>query len=137
MLTGTIVTSLGTLASRVLGLVRDMVTASLFGLTAGGVMDALVVAFRIPNLFRALFGEGALTASYLPVFAEELERDRRSACRLFIATSLWLACVLVAITVVGEVLIGVWAWLAGRRSTRCCCWRDYRRRCCRIWCWCA
>ena len=77
LLTATIVTSSGTLASRVLGLIRDMVTAALFGLAAGGVMDALVVAFRIPNLFRGLFGEGALTASYMPVFAQSLERDRR------------------------------------------------------------
>ena len=39
-------------------------------------MDAIVVAFRVPNLFRALFGEGALTASYLPVFARLLRDDR-------------------------------------------------------------
>jgi putative peptidoglycan lipid II flippase len=112
LLTGTAITSAGTLASRVLGLVRDMVTASLFGLTAGGVLDALVVAFRIPNLFRALFGEGALTASYLPVFSKSLEDDRPQAWQVFRATSLWLAGILLAITAVGEAGIGVWAWLA-------------------------
>src|SRR5262249_11982879 len=94
LLTGTLVTSAGTLVSRVLGLVRDMVTAGLFGLAAGGVLDALVVAFRIPNLFRALFGEGALTASYLPVFATALQRDRPSAWSLFRAVNRWLAAVL-------------------------------------------
>ena len=56
---GLTVTSLGTLASRVLGLVRDMATVALLGMSDGGVMDAFVVAFRIPNLFRRLFGEGA------------------------------------------------------------------------------
>ncbi|HEY2827181.1 MAG TPA: lipid II flippase MurJ, partial [Pirellulales bacterium] len=70
LLSGTVITSAGTLTSRVLGLVRDTATAALFGLAAGGVLDALLMAFRIPNLFRALFGEGALTASYLPVFTE-------------------------------------------------------------------
>ncbi|HEY2759138.1 MAG TPA: lipid II flippase MurJ, partial [Pirellulales bacterium] len=68
LLGGAAVTSLGTLLSRILGLVRDSTTAALFGLATGGVLDALTIAFRIPNLFRALFGEGALTASYMPVF---------------------------------------------------------------------
>ena len=47
---GLTVTSLGTLASRVLGLVRDMATVALLGMSDGGVMDAFVVAFRIPQL---------------------------------------------------------------------------------------
>ena len=50
------VTGLGTLVGRVLGMMRDMATASLLGLSGGGVMDALVIAFRIPNLFRRLLG---------------------------------------------------------------------------------
>ncbi len=69
-------TALGTLASRLLGFVRDVATAGLLGLGETAVMDAFVIAFRIPNLFRRLFGEGALTACYLPVLAEQLERDR-------------------------------------------------------------
>ena len=73
-------TSLGTLASRVLGLVRDMATAALLGLGEGGVMDAFVVAFRVPNLLRRIFGEGALATSFLPVFTAELAA--RSAPRL-------------------------------------------------------
>jgi putative peptidoglycan lipid II flippase len=111
LLSGTIITSAGTLASRILGLVRDIATAALFGLATGGVLDALVMAFRIPNLFRALFGEGALTASYLPVFTEALHEDRRGGWRLFRATTLWLAGVLVVVSVVGEVGIAIWAWL--------------------------
>ena len=56
-----------------------MATVSLLGLSGDGVMDAFVLAFRIPNLFRRLFGEGALAAAYLPVLTEELERDRPRA----------------------------------------------------------
>ena len=44
--------------------------------------DAFLFAFRIPNLFRQLFGEGALTASYLPVLTVQLEKDSRSARQL-------------------------------------------------------
>ena len=69
LISGSRVTALGTLASRVLGMLRDAATAALFGLSGGGVMDAFVLAFRIPNLFRRLFGEGVLAASYLPVFS--------------------------------------------------------------------
>lgn len=59
-----------TLASRVLGLVRDQVLASLFG--AGNDMDAFVVAFRLPNLVRDLFAEGAMSAAFVPTFTREL-----------------------------------------------------------------
>ncbi len=52
--------------SRVLGLLRDTLTAGLFGTSA--VMSDFVVAFRLPNLFRALFGEGALSSAFVPVF---------------------------------------------------------------------
>jgi putative peptidoglycan lipid II flippase len=112
LFSGTAITSAGTLVSRVLGLVRDTATAALFGLAAGGVLDALVVAFRIPNLFRALFGEGALTASYLPVFSDAWERDRSAAWRIFRSVNSWLAKALFGITVAAEAGIGIWVWLA-------------------------
>ena len=79
-------------SSRVLGMVRDISMAALFGGTA--VMDAFVIANRIPNLFRELFGEGALTAGYLPVLAACLERDRRSAWQLASTMLVWLAATL-------------------------------------------
>ncbi len=60
-----------TLLSRVLGLARDAVCAAFFG--AGMVWDAFSFAFRIPNLFRRLFGEGALSAAFVPIFSEHLE----------------------------------------------------------------
>src|SRR5262245_3325405 len=57
-----------TLASRILGFVRDMIVALTFG--AGAVTDAFVVAFRIPNMLRRLLGEGALSTAVVPVFAD-------------------------------------------------------------------
>ena len=57
-----------TLASRVLGFVRDIVMARAFG--AGPVTDAFFVAFRIPNLLRRLLAEGALSTAIIPVFTE-------------------------------------------------------------------
>src|SRR5437762_10646756 len=59
-----------TLASRLLGLVRETVLAAVFG--AGSDMDAFVVAFRIPNLARALFAEGAMSAAFVPTFTKHL-----------------------------------------------------------------
>lgn len=61
-----------TLLSRILGLVRDILTARLFG--TGLAASAFVVAFTIPNLFRKLLGEGALTGAFVPVFTEYLEK---------------------------------------------------------------
>jgi putative peptidoglycan lipid II flippase len=58
------------MTSRVLGVVRDQVLASLFG--AGDAMDAYLVAFRIPSMMRDLFSEGALSAAFVPTFMQEL-----------------------------------------------------------------
>jgi putative peptidoglycan lipid II flippase len=74
-------TGAATLVSRVLGLVRDQVVAALFG--AGDEMDAFVVAFRIPNLVRDLFAEGAMSAAFVPTFTAHLtRRGRADAWRL-------------------------------------------------------
>ena len=110
LFSGVTSTSLGTLASRVLGVVRESAAAGLLGLSKDGIMDAYVVAFRIPNLFRRLFGEGAMTASYLPVFTADLERDRRSAWRLASAAAVLLAATLVLLTLAAEGICGL-LWL--------------------------
>jgi putative peptidoglycan lipid II flippase len=110
LFSGVRATSLGTLASRVLGVVRESAAAGLLGLSKDGIMDAYVVAFRIPNLFRRLFGEGAMTASYLPEFAAELERDRQAAWRLASAAGILLAVVLVLLTLAAEGVCGL-LWL--------------------------
>lgn len=65
-----------TLASRILGMARDILGSHIFG--AGMLWDAFIVAWRVPNLFRRLFGEGALTAAFVPSFVRLLEADRRS-----------------------------------------------------------
>ena len=62
--------SLLTLASRITGLVRDLLMASMFG--ANALTDAFNVAFRIPNLFRRLFAEGAFSQAFVPVLALSL-----------------------------------------------------------------
>ena len=66
-----------TMVSRVLGLVRDQLTAAVFGASAIG--SAFVIAFQIPNLFRRLLGEGALTAAIVPVLADKSVKDGKLA----------------------------------------------------------
>lgn len=65
-----------TLTSRILGLVREQVLAALFG--AGDQMDAFLVAFRIPNLLRDLFAEGAMSAAFVPTFTAHLTRHGKA-----------------------------------------------------------
>lgn len=72
-----------TLASRVLGFVRETLMASLIGVNAVG--GALTLAFRIPNLFRRLFGEGAFTAVFLPMYTRTLDREGPAAARGMLA----------------------------------------------------
>ena len=100
-------TGLGTLVSRILGLARDIATAALLGLGESGVMDALVIAVRIPNLFRRLFGEGALTAAFMPAFATERERSLADAWKLTSAVLVWLVGVLLVIVIVAEACLGI------------------------------
>ncbi len=74
---------IATMASRLLGVVRETVLASLFGASATPAMDAFNVAFRIPNLVRDLFAEGAMTAAFVPTFTRTLQaRGRDAAWRL-------------------------------------------------------
>lgn len=75
------IVSAATMLSRVLGYLRDMIIAKLFG--AGMSTDAFFVAFRIPNMLRELFGEGALSASFVPIFTECLtQKGHRTAWNL-------------------------------------------------------
>jgi len=91
---------LGTFASRILGLVRDMTKAYFFG--TGIAADAFTVAFRVPNLLRALFAEGTLSAAFVPVFGEYLaKRSKRETWML--ASVAWsiLAIILVVVALLG------------------------------------
>ena len=67
LLKSTAVTGGMTLLSRVSGLIRDMLFASLIGAGTGVAADAFYVAFRIPNFLRRIFGEGAFSQSFVPV----------------------------------------------------------------------
>ncbi len=92
--------SAATLASRILGALRDMVIAWSF---PAGVTDAFFVAFRLPNIMRRLFGEGALTVSILPVFTEVLHRDPEEARRVYRITTALLTIILAVVVVLGMV----------------------------------
>ena len=75
-----------TMASRVLGLVRDILIAAILG--AGPVADAFFVAFKLPNFFRRLFAEGAFNAAFVPLFTARLTEDGPAAARRFAAEAL-------------------------------------------------
>lgn len=70
-----------TLVSRLTGFIRDVVIAAVMGV--GPVADAFFVAFRIPNHFRAIFGEGAFNSAFLPTYAQTLEKEGGIAARSF------------------------------------------------------
>src|SRR6202171_6235335 len=75
------VIGLAVMCSRVLGLAREQICAALFG--GGGAMDAFTAAFRIPNLLRDLFAEGALSAAFVTTFSKTIARsDDAAAWRL-------------------------------------------------------
>ncbi len=89
-----------TALSRVLGLLRDMVIARFFG--ASLAADAFFVAFRIPNVLRRLFAEGALTVTFIPVFKEtELKEGREKAKEITDVVFTFLTCILALVTVAG------------------------------------
>ena len=99
----TSILSLGTLSSRILGFFRDIVLAKVFG--TGISADAFFVAFKIPNLFRDMVGEGATNAAVVPVFSEYLEKNNKEQLWNFVSVVFTLALiVLSAITILGILL---------------------------------
>ena len=102
--------SLLTLASRVTGLVRDQLIAAHFG--AGAATDAFNVAFRIPNLFRRLFAEGAFSQAFVPLLAATREREGDDHTRALIdAVATLLAWVLLLTCIVGVAAAPVLVWV--------------------------
>lgn len=91
-----------TMVSRVLGFVRDILIAAALG--SGAVADAFFVAFRFPNLFRRLFGEGAFNAAFVPLFAKRLEADGEAAAKGFAEEALaGLAAILIPFSLIAIV----------------------------------
>ncbi len=94
-----------TLLSRLLGLVRDVLMAGIFGTSL--VMSAFVVAFTIPNLFRRLFGEGALSAALVPVLVETREKEGDGAAWTFVNRVLSLTAAVLTVITAGIILAAV------------------------------
>ncbi len=110
-----------TLTSRVLGLIRDQILAYLFG--AGNAMDAFNVAYRVPNLMRDLFAEGAMSAAFVPTFTRRLTRRGRAAAwqlgnqlinALIVVTGLLVLAGIIFARPLAELLAGDYAAVPGK-----------------------
>ncbi|MGB0505757.1 MAG: murein biosynthesis integral membrane protein MurJ [Pikeienuella sp.] len=93
-----------TMASRVLGFLRDVTIAALLG--AGPVAEAFLVAFRLPNMFRRFFAEGAFNMAFIPLFAKKLEGDE-DAHKFAEEAMSGLLAVLLVLTVIGLVFMPI------------------------------
>ncbi len=96
---GTAIVGSITLISRLLGFVREVFIATLFG--ASSIADTFFVAFRIPNLLRSIFAEGALTSAYVPTFTEKLKQGDSQAKEAFCSIASLLLLVTSLLTVIG------------------------------------
>ena len=104
--------SVATGLSRVLGLVREVVAASYFGVS--GAMSAFTIAFQVPNLMRALFADSALQGAFVPVFTGLLEEGRRKeafrvASSLFLLIALILGAVTLVFVIAASPILSVFA----------------------------
>ncbi len=93
-----------TLVSRLLGFVRDLMIAAILG--ASGAADAFFVSFKLANLLRRLFAEGAFNAGFVPLFARTLEGEGEPGARRFAEATLgWMMAVLLVVVLVAEALM--------------------------------
>lgn len=92
-----------TLVSRILGLARDAILARLFGVSALGT--AFAIAFQFPNTFRRLFGEGALSAAFIPEYAQLLKHDRVLADRFGSLVVALMTAALAALVLLLEIIL--------------------------------
>jgi putative peptidoglycan lipid II flippase len=95
-----------TLFSRVLGFARDAIVARIFG--AGMVTDAFFVAFKLPNLLRRIFAEGAFSQAFVPILAEYKSQQGEEATRTFIAYIAGLLTLALALVTVAGMLAAPW-----------------------------
>lgn len=99
-----------TMFSRLLGFIRDTIVARIFG--AGIMTDAFFVAFKLPNLLRRIFAEGAFSQAFVPILAEYKSQQGEEATRTFIAyIAGLLSLVLAIITVIGIVVAPMIIWI--------------------------
>lgn len=102
----TMIVSMMTMLSRVLGLVRDVVLMSVFG--AGGLMDAFLVAFKIPNFLRRLFAEGAFSQAFVPVLTEYKEKKAFAEVQLLIAQASGTLSLVLSVLTVAVIAAAPW-----------------------------
>src|SRR5687768_11033825 len=103
LLQSTAVTGGMTLISRITGLIRDLVFAGLIGAGLTPAADAFYVAFRIPNFLRRIFGEGALSQAFVPVYAEYRAKTPEKAVEFVDRVTGVLAVALFIVTLIGVV----------------------------------
>ncbi|CAM3393882.1 murein biosynthesis integral membrane protein MurJ [Thalassospira profundimaris] len=96
-----------TLLSRLLGFCRDILIAGMLG--AGGMADAFFVAFKFPNLFRRLFGEGAFSAAFIPLLAGDIEKRGMDAAREFAARAMSMLILITGFLVAIIEILMPWA----------------------------
>lgn len=89
--------AIATFTSRILGLVREQAIAATFG--ASGITDAFTVAYRIPNMLRDLFAEGAFSSAFVPIFTEEKLKDEKKAKALMWSVFITLSVITLIISV--------------------------------------
>lgn len=111
-----VVVSLSTVGSRVLGLIRDILLFAFLG--ASAINSAFIFAFTLPNLFRRLLGEGALSSAVVPVFSSEYEGNGKEAAFRFLNQALtWVVVLLISLVIIGTLTlfsIGYWDGLEER-----------------------
>ena len=96
-----------TLFSRILGMGREVLFYALIGV--GPVLDAFIVAFRLPNMFRRFFAEGALNAAFVPMFSKRIEKDQDPDG--FASQSMaWLAVILIFLTAIAMIFMPILVW---------------------------
>lgn len=95
--------------SRILGFARDVLIANVLG--AGRLSDIFLAAFKLPNLFRDLLGEGALSVVFVPMFCEKKNCDTKSARDFANNIFSWLMLLFLGITIIGLILMPVIVWI--------------------------
>ena len=98
-----IIVAFFTLLSRFFGLAREFFIAATFGTSA--IADCVNVAFKFPNLFRRIFGEGALSAVFIPMFSEKLVNSQGEAKNFSGKIFTLLMITLITLTIIVEILM--------------------------------
>ncbi len=106
LIRSTAIISAFTLLSRVLGLVRDILTANFLG--ASVINDALITATKLPNLFRRMFAEGAFNAAFIPLYARRIEEEGEAPAARFAGEAMSALVFLVALIVIGFQITMPW-----------------------------